>query len=168
MSHVEPSVEANEAAAPSAKGPPCPRRQAPPGERTVFSRVAPAITGSATWRESRLASSRVNRRRRAAASVAPLRETPGEQRARLREPEPQRVAGAGVLVVRVWGARSARAIATDPATSPRGDRRRRAEMALDRPLERVADDRRGHERQGDERQAPAQRRARPRRPRRAG
>jgi hypothetical protein len=45
--------------------------------RTDFNTVAPAITGSATWRESRFASSRVKPRHRAAASVAPLRDTPG-------------------------------------------------------------------------------------------
>ena len=84
-----------------------------------FSSVAPAITGSATWRERRLASSRVNRRSRAAASVAPLRDTPGTSARRLGDPEPQRVARARLLVAaRSCGARSAQAITTEPASSP--------------------------------------------------
>ena len=66
----------NEAAAPAASGIAIPAGT-PRLSRTVFRSVAPAITGSAAWRESRLASSRVKRRKRAAASVAPLRETPG-------------------------------------------------------------------------------------------
>ena len=45
--------------------------------RTPFRPVAARIRGSAAWRESTFASSRVKRRQRAAASVAPLRETPG-------------------------------------------------------------------------------------------
>ena len=97
--------------------------------RTPFSTVAPAITGSATWRESRLASSRVKRRSRAAASVAPLRETPGISAQRLRDPKRERVARAGVLVA----ARLRRAVGPrhhDRAgDQPAGDRRRGPEAA---------------------------------------
>ena len=118
MSHVEPSVEANDAPAPTAIGMVLrggrPRR----ARRTVLSRVAPAITGSATWRESLLASSRVNRRRRAAASVAPLREIPGSSAHACAMPSHSASVARASREVRVWGARSARAIATDPATSP--------------------------------------------------
>ena len=138
---------------------PTPNGTAVPGgrprrlSRRPFRAVAPAITGSATCRDSRLASSRVNRRSRAAASVAPLREIPGTSAAGLRHPEPQRVGGARLLVTALLRAAVRQPHRDRAHHQRRRDRRRRAEAGLDLALQRVADDRRRSERQRDQRQA---------------
>ena len=116
---MEPSVEANEAAAPAANGSGRARRQARGAcRRTPLSTVAPAITGSATWRESRLASSRVKPRRRAAASVAPLRETPGTRAHAWATPRQSASAPLGVVRAPGLGRAVGGGHRDDPATSP--------------------------------------------------
>ena len=92
-----------------------PRRRS----RTPFSAVAPTMIGSATVRESRLAWSREKRRQRAAARVAPLRETPGRERRRLGDAEREPVGGAGLAAPAPLRAACRRAsIARAPASSP--------------------------------------------------
>src|ERR1700761_7542831 len=86
MSQVEASVEANDAAVPTANGTALrggsPRR----ARRTVLSSVAPAMTGSATCRDSRLASLRGDRALRAGGKRGPVGGAPGDERARLAIP----------------------------------------------------------------------------------
>ena len=128
------SEPANDAAIPAAnpRAVPAgsPRRRTP----RPFSPAAPAMTGSAAWRESTAASARAKPRARAAASVAPLRETPGMQRARLREAERERVEVASRRSRRraARAGASAGAIASAPATSPAAIVAGRAEPPLDR------------------------------------
>ena len=76
------------------------------------------MIGSAAWRERRLASTRVNRRKRAAASVAPFRETPGNSEHACATPSHSASAAPASECVRSWGERSARAIASAPTNSP--------------------------------------------------
>ena len=114
------------------------RARCPPAGRggpaaTPLSSVAPAITGSATWRESRLASARVNPRRRAAASVAPLRDTPGTSAHACATPSHSASAEpASWRAPRLRACGRRQAIATEPADQAGGDRRRGAEVLLDR------------------------------------
>ncbi len=122
--------------------------------RTPFSSVAPAMIGSAACRDSRLASTRVNRRHRAAASVAPLRETPGNSEHACATPSHSASSAPASACVRSWGERSASAIATAPDEQTGRDRRRRPEVPLDRPLEPVADHRRRGEREADHHHPP--------------
>ena len=111
----------------------------------------------------------MKRRNRAAVSVAPLRETPGNSAQAWRDPEPQAVDRASPRrSSRSCGPRSAQAIATAAGDQADGDRPGLAEVALDRPLQREADDRRRQQRQPDHRdRVEARRRAPPRSPRRA-
>ena len=72
--------------------------------RTPFSRVAPAITGSATWRERRLASTRREAPHPRRGQRGAVARDAGDQRARLRHPEPQRVDRAGLSMRAAPGA----------------------------------------------------------------
>ena len=115
-----------------------PRRRS----RIAFSTVAPAITGSATWRERRFASSRVNAaaaRRRASRRCARRRvraRTPGRARATARRRAGLRRSAA--LLRGAVGQRHHQRAGEQPG----GDRPGVPEAALDRALERVADHRR--------------------------
>ena len=101
-------------------------RTAPPRPPATLARaaarpsaaVAPAMIGSAACRDSRLASTRVNRRHRAAASVAPLRDTPGISEQACATPSHSASAVPASSAPRSWGARSASAMASAPATRP--------------------------------------------------
>ena len=104
-------------AAPAANGTAVPGGSPRRLSRHPFSAVAPAITGNAAWRDSRLASSRVNRRDRATASVAPLREIPGTSAHACATPSNSASAAPASVCVRSWGARSDHAIAIAPITS---------------------------------------------------
>ena len=129
-----------------------PRRR----RRRTAPRLRPAARGggaappSAGWRRRSPAARRgarggwrprgVKRRIRAAASVAPLRETPGISEHACATPSHSASTAPGLLeCVRSWGERSASAIASAPASSPAATVGGRAEMALDRALEPVAD-----------------------------
>src|SRR3954447_8313808 len=118
ISHVEASVEAKADAAPAANAPCSCGRTPRRSSRVPFSTVAPRMIGRATWRESALASSRVNRRARAAASVAPLRETPGISAHAWATPSRSASSAPASSRPRRCGARSATSIATDPRASP--------------------------------------------------
>ena len=116
--------------------------------------VAPTMIGSAIVRESRFAWSREKRRQRAAARVTPLRETPGRQRRRLGDAEREavgrgRVAAPAPLRPAVGDEHRRR-----PGEQAVGGRPRPAEAPLDRPLQRVADDRRRQEGEAEQ-QRPA-------------
>src|SRR3954451_484970 len=119
MSHVEPSVEAKAAPIPAAKAGLAPGGSPRFASRTPFRTVAPTMTGRATWRESTFASSRSNPRSRAAASVAPLRETPGMSEAAWARPSatasPRPASSRRRPVGPTW---SAHAIAADPISRP--------------------------------------------------
>ena len=71
------SVEPNEDPAPTASAAAVLRATGRRSRRASFSAAAPVITGVAAWADSCHESRRRKPRRRAAASVAPLRETPG-------------------------------------------------------------------------------------------
>ena len=119
------------------------------------------MIGSATWRDSTLASSRPKPRARAAASVAPLRDTPGISAQAWARPRQSASTRAGVFAAALPVARRVgREHRQRAGDEPGGDRRGRAEAALDRALEDVADDRRRHEAQDDQLDAAAVERAR--------
>src|ERR1700759_888316 len=122
MTQVHASVETNAAPAPTANGSAVPGSRPRWLSRRVFKPVAPAITGSATYLDSRFASVRVKRRSRAAASVAPLREIPGHT-------EPQRVGGAGLLVSALLRSAIGQPHRDCAQHQRGGDRGRRAEAA---------------------------------------
>jgi len=87
--------------------------------RTPFRTVAPTMTGSATWRDRTFASSRSKPRSRAAASVAPLRETPGMSDAAWARPRASASPSPACSRRRPVGpTRSAQAIAAEPISSP--------------------------------------------------
>jgi hypothetical protein len=111
-------VDANEAAAPTANGILIRGGRPRLRSRATFSPVAPTITGSATWRESRFASSRANRRNRAATSVAPLRDTPGIKAHACATPSISASTVSASSWSRSCGLRSAYTIAAEPASSP--------------------------------------------------
>ena len=121
MIRTDGSVAANDAAMPARERPRGAGRQAAARQaRRPSARVAPAMTGSAAWRDRTLASARAKPRARAAVSVAPLRETPGISAQACASPSAQRVDGARVLA---RGARRGRArrrppSPARPATSP--------------------------------------------------
>ena len=86
--------------------------------RHPFSAVAPASTGSATSHDSRDAEARSKPRARAAASVAPLRETPGISAAACARPSASPSANPSSTSSRRAGARSASTSASPPVSSP--------------------------------------------------
>ena len=139
--------------------------------RAPFSAVAPTMTGSATWRESALASARSKPRSARGGQRHAVARGARHQRARLRHAERERVDEAGLVAAAPGRARCGRRRPSPPSrrSRPDGDRRRRAQAPLDRALERVADDRRRHERAEHERRAAVVEAARGGRPpRRAG
>ena len=115
---MDASVETNAAAAPAANGTAAPAGSPRLCSRTPFRSVAPAMIGSAEWRDKRLASTRVKRRHRAAASVAPLRETPGSSEHACATPSHSASSAPASAWVRSCGDRSATAIAIAPTNSP--------------------------------------------------
>ena len=84
--------------------------------RAPLSAAAPASTGSATSRDSSAASRRPNPRARAAARVAPLRETPGTSASAWATPSASPSTRLGSA--RRAGKRSASTMAIAPATRP--------------------------------------------------
>ena len=162
-------MEANEAAdagghrAPRAPGA-TPRRRS----RAPLRTVAPTITGRATVRESRFACSRSKPRQRAAARVAPFRDTPGTSAAAWPSAERQAVDGR-----RPRRGRGAAAGGRRRASRPRPRAARRRSPAGRRGArsiwrsKRVADDRRRDERERDDRGAAGVERAAARRRSRA-
>ena len=121
--------------------------------RHAFSAVAPASTGPATPNDSREASAREYPSARAAASVAPVRETPGPtSAAACASPQRQRRASATPQPAVAQARRTARQREPPPRPRPRRSRqairaasisparraRRPTEPLLDRPLEHVA------------------------------
>ncbi len=124
--------------------------------RAVLSSVAPAMTGSATCRDRRLASARGEAAPAGGGQRGPVaRYARGSGRRPGRRPSGKRIGRR----------RAARAAGLGRAVGPRhgsaagdqsgGDRRRRAQVALDRPLEGVADDGGGQEAE-QEQPGPAQ------------
>ena len=111
-------MDTNAASAPAANGTAAPAGSPRAWSRTPFSPVAPAMIGSAACLESRLASTRVKRRHRAAASVAPLRDTPGISEQAWAAPSHSESSVPASSASRSWGARSANAMTSAPATRP--------------------------------------------------
>ena len=140
-----PRVPANAASAPVASS----LRSAARRPRQALSAVAPASTGPATPNESREASGAEYPSARAAASVAPVRDTPGTSAAACAnaerersgprptaprasgQPRPSRVRVAAARRGRRSAAASASGAEQQPGRQPRGP----AEALLDRPLE---------------------------------
>src|ERR1700759_1658369 len=98
MTQVHASVETNAAPAPTANGSAVPGSRPRWLSRRVFKPVAPAITGSATYLDSRFASGRGEAPQPPRAQRRAVTRDPGNQRAGLGHTEPQRVGGAGLLV----------------------------------------------------------------------
>src|SRR3954463_4358662 len=156
MIRTEASVETKAAPTPAAKALASaggtPRR----ARRTPLSAVAPTMTGRATWRESALASARAKPRRRAAASVIPLRETPGMSAQACAKPRarasttPASSRRRPVGPSRAPGAMGAGA-GSQPPQRAGGVGRGGAQAPLDRARERLADVDRRQEGADDER-----------------
>ena len=149
MSHVEASVEAKAAPTPAANAAGAPAGSPRRARRTPFSAVAPTMTGSATWRDSSLASRRGRSRAGAPRRASPVAR---DARARARTPARCRARARRAARRRRAGGRRARRgrrpghRAPSPRSSPTAIVGGRAEPPLDRALERVADDRRRQER----------------------
>ena len=118
MIRTEASVVANDATIPTAKPAPCPAAARAAPAAVPFSSVAPTMIGSAQWRERTLASSRAKPRARAAASVAPLRETPGMSAQACARPRQSASAAPPPRGGAPRRRASAATIASEPATSP--------------------------------------------------
>ena len=133
------------------------RQPAPPQPRRPSAPVAARISGSATWRESTFASSRVKRRAARGGERRAVARDAGHERARLRRAPSASASRAAGLLAR---ALLRRAVGEPPsrarrATSPAAIVAGRAEPPLDRALEQERERAGGRERQHEQREPPA-------------